>query len=63
MPASLAQSCEIDMKHVMSFVARSNLTSFAVYSRYTGMIILDNVLLAQISVEKGKKCLQVFKWT
>ena len=29
-PASLAQSCEIDMKHVMSFVARSNLTSIAV---------------------------------
>ena len=59
MPASLAQSCEIDMKHVMSFVARSNMTSITVYSRSTDMITLDNVLLAQISVEKGKKCFQV----
>ena len=63
MPASLAQSCKIDMKHVMSFVARSNLTSIAVYSRYTDMITVDNVVLAQISIEEGKKRLEVFKWT
>ena len=54
------------MEHVMSFVARSNLTSFAVWSRYTDMITLDNVVQAQISVEEGKKCFEVFilySWT
>ena len=57
MPASLAQSCEIDMKHVMSFVASSNLTSIAVYSRYTDnitIIIIDHAGLVQISVEEGR---------
>ena len=62
MPASLVQSCGIDMEHVMSFVASSNLTSIAVYSRYTDNYHnnIDNAVLAQISIEEGKKCLQVF---
>ena len=57
MPVSLVQSCGIDMEHVMSFVASSNLTSIAVYSRYTDnitIIIIDNAVLAQISVEEGR---------
>ena len=56
MSASLVQTaCGIDMEYVMSFVASSNLTSIAVYLRYTDTHNnIDHTVLAQISIEKGR---------
>ena len=45
MPASRAKSCGIDMEHVMSFVTSSNLTSIAVYLRYTDNITIILIML------------------